>query len=33
VTNVLTSYKSDGDPAIYGDAYQVSKNFWLLQDY
>ena len=23
VTNVLTSYKSDGDPAIYGDAYQV----------
>ncbi len=30
VTNVLTSYKSDGDPAIYGDAYQVSKNFWLL---
>ena len=23
VSNVLTSYKSDGDPAIYGDAYQV----------
>jgi hypothetical protein len=25
VTNVLTSYKSDGDPAIYGDAYQVTN--------
>ena len=27
VTNVLTSYKSDGDPSIYGDAYQVKLVF------
>ena len=27
VTNVLTSYKSDGDPSIYGDAYQVRSGF------
>ncbi len=30
VTNVLTSYKSDGDPSIYGDAYQVRPEFHLL---
>ena len=29
VTNVLTSYKSDGDPSIYGDAYQVRSGFLI----
>jgi hypothetical protein len=30
VTNVLTSYKSDGDPTIYGDAYQVNRKILFL---